>query len=41
MSWIIGLLVGLVVMVPMFVRLWRVDSQRDKEDDKTLLGALD
>ncbi len=41
MDWIIGMLIGLAVMVPMFIKLWRADSPRDKEDDKILLGALD
>ena len=41
MDWIIGMLLGLAVMVPMFIKFWRVDSARDREDDKILLGALD
>ena len=41
MNWIIGFSLALVVLVPMFIQLWRTDAPADKEDAKVLLGALD
>lgn len=41
MDWIYGLIIGLVVVSPMFALVWLADKPADKEDDKTLLGALD
>lgn len=41
MNWLYGLVIGFVVVVPMFVLVCREDKLADEEDDKTLLGALD
>ena len=41
MNWIIGFAIAAVVLVPMFIQLWRTDTPLDKEDAKVLLGALD
>lgn len=38
---IYGLIIGLVVVVPLFALVWMADKPADEEDSKTLMGALD
>jgi len=37
---IYGLIIGLVIVVPLFALVWKEDKP-DEEDAKTLMGALD
>lgn len=41
MDWIYGLIIGLVIVVPMFVFVWMADEPDAEEQAKTLMGALD
>lgn len=41
MDWICGFLIGLAALLPMFVMICQADEPVDKEDEKTLMGALD
>lgn len=38
---IYGLIIGLVIVVPLFARVWMADEPDTEEQAKTLLGALD
>lgn len=38
---IYGLIIGLVIVVPLFVRVWAADEPDAEDQAKTLMGALD
>lgn len=41
MDWIFGSLFGASILLPLFVMVCRAEKPADKEDAKTLMGALD